>query len=336
MCAGATARSQAISSAILIVRLGAMGDVLHALPAAASLKQSFPGSELTWVVENSWAALLRGNGFIDRVVAIDRRNARSWLGSLRELREQHFSIALDLQGLMKSALTAALARPDRIVGYSRKLVRERMASWFYSNHVSSNAVHVVDRHLDAVAAAGAGNLTRAFPLPPGTPEGNLPNEPFVLATPGAGWKSKQWPLEYYAACARLLRERWRIPLVLNGPASAETELCQVPGAHVHISGIAGLIDASRRAAAVIGVDSGPMHLAAALAKPGVAIFGPTDPARNGPYGGTLTVVRSPRARVADLPRGDYERGNSIDVSMREVTPEEVVRALEPALSSLPA
>jgi heptosyltransferase-1 len=95
-----------------------------------------------------------------------------------------------------------------------------------------------------------------------------------------------------------------------------------------------LIDATRRAAAVIGVDSGPMHLAAALSKPGVAIFGPTDPGRNGPYGGTLEVLRSPRATVVRK-RGHYERGATIDPSMRDVSPEQVAAALEPILSRLP-
>jgi heptosyltransferase-1 len=330
MSANAT-RSPAISSGILVVRLGAMGDVLHALPAAASLKHSFPASKLTWVVESTWAPLLENNSFIDRVICLDRRRSSSWLTTLRELREQRFSLAFDFQGLLKSAITASLARPDRLIGYSHRLVRERMAAWFYSNRVSSAAVHVVDRHLDAAAAAGAVNLIRSFPLPPGTPEGDLPDEPFVLATPSAGWKSKQWPLESYAEVARLLKDQWNIPLVLNGPPSARAELAQVPGVWVHTSGISGLIDATRRSTAVIGVDSGPMHLAAAIAKPGVAIFGPTDPARNGPYGGSLQVLRSPNAGVVGLTRGDYRRGDTIDASMREITPEQVVTALASVL-----
>ncbi len=308
-----------------------MGDILHALPAAASLKHSFPSAPLTWVVENTWAPLLQHNSFIDRVICLDRRHPATWMRTLRELREQRFSLAMDLQGLFKSALTASLARPERIIGYDRRLVRERMAAWFYSNRVSTAAAHVVDRHLDIAAAAGAVNLLRSFPLPLGVPEGDLPDGRFVLASPFAGWKSKQWPLEYFARTAHELRERWDIPLVLNGPPSDREALKQVPGVHVHVSSIAGLIDATRRATAVIGVDSGPMHLAAALAKPGVAIFGPTDPKRNGPYGGTMRVLSSPRAPEV-LARGDYQRGAIIDVSMRDVRPEQVLDALEPFLS----
>jgi heptosyltransferase-1 len=322
-----------MNAGILVVRLGAMGDILHALPAAASLKHSFPSAPLTWVVESHWAPLLENNSFIDRVVCLDRRRPSTWFRTVRELREQRFHIAMDFQGLLKSALTASLARPDRIIGYNYALARERMAAWFYSNRVSTAALHVVDRHLDIAAAAGAVNLLRSFPLPTGTPEGELPEGAFVLCSPFAGWKSKQWPMEYVAETARALKQRWGLPLVLNGPASDREALQQVPGVWVHTSGILGLIDATRRAAAVIGVDSGPMHLAAALAKPGVAIFGPTDPRRNGPYGGTLQVLSSPRAEIA-RDRGDYNRASTIDASMRDVTPEQVIAAIDPMISRL--
>ena len=308
-----------------------MGDILHALPAAASLKHSFPASPLTWVVENTWAPLLQNNSFIDLVITLDRRHPRTWLATVRELREQRFSIAMDFQGLLKSAVTASLARPDRIFGYSQQFVRERMAAWFYSSRVSSAAVHIVDRHLDIAAAAGAVNLLRSFPLPAGSPEGELPDGRFVLACPFAGWKGKQWPIESYAAVARELDRRWGVPLVLNGPPSERAALAliqtQCGGIRIHTSSITGLIDATRRATAIIGVDSGPMHLAAALSKPGAAIFGPTDPARNGPYGGSLQVLRSPRAKPMSLARGNYRRGNTIDDSMRDITPDQVIASL---------
>ncbi len=309
-----------------------MGDVLHALPAAASLKHSFPTAPLTWVVENTWAPLLQQNSFIDRVICLDRRHPRTWINTLRELREQRFSIAMDLQGLLKSALTATLARPERIIGYDRSLVRERMAAWFYSNRVSTAAAHIVDRHLDMAAAAGAVNLLRSFPLPAGVAEGSLPEEPFVLASPFAGWKSKQWPLEYYAELALTLRTRWNLPLVLNGPPNARESLQKVPNTWTHVSTVAGLIHATRRSVAVVGVDSGPMHLAAALGKPGIAIFGPTDPVRNGPYGGSLRVLTSGRTPTQFV-RGDYDRGAAIDPSMREVSPGQVLQAMEPLLSA---
>src|SRR5207253_3742167 len=128
---------------------------------------------------------------------------------------------------------------------------------------------------------------------------------FVLACPVAGWGSKQWPLERYEELAALLD----VPLVVNGPPDAGPILRQIRGAEVHLSWIPGLIHATRRAHAVVGVDSGPMHLAAALAKPGVAVYGPTDPARHGPYGGSMRVLRGANAVTS------YKRRAACDASM---------------------
>ncbi len=309
-----------------MVRLGAMGDVLHTLPAAASLKHSFPDLPLTWAVEAPWAPLLQGNPFIDRVVAIDRKRPGTWWTTRQELCQRHYSMAIDFQGLLKSAFIASLARPEKIAGFHKYQVRERAASLFYSLAVQSQSIHAVDRNLDLAAAAGASRLLRQFPLPMGEPEGDLP-ENFLLASPFAGWASKQWPLEHYAQLAQISE----LPLVLNGPPNAKAVLESIPNVTVHISTLPGLIDATRRATAVVGVDSGPMHLAAALGKPGVAIFGPTDEARNGPYGGSLKVLRAPGSAAHYQPgpkhSGAYVRGSEIDPAMRAVTPEDVVCAL---------
>jgi heptosyltransferase-1 len=307
---------------ILVVRLGAMGDVIHTLPAVASLKHSFPGSRVTWAISPRWAPLLEGNVFVDRLILFERRGISALLQSGRELRLEPFDFAVDFQGLIQSALVASVGRPDRIFGFSRSQLREKLASVFYSNCTTATATHVVDRNLDLARAAGASSVLRTFPLPPGKPEHPLPEGDFVLACPLAGWASKQWPLESYTGLARRLKRDLGVALVVNGPPSSAGVLARIEGAHTHISGIAGLIDATRRAAAVLGVDSGPLHLAAALEKPGVAIFGPTDPARNGPYGDSLEVLRSPRASTS------YKRLAAIDASMRDVAPDDVFTALE--------
>ncbi len=307
---------------ILIVRLGAMGDIIHALPGAASLKHSFPDARITWVVEPQWVPLLQGNGFVDRLVLFRRDNPASWRRTKDELRAEPYDLAVDFQGLTKSALIAHLARPERIAGFGSRVVRERPAGLFYSTRVQSEAVHVVDQALDLAAGAGASNLVRVFPLPPGAPEGRLPGlpdgAPFALASPLAGWAAKQWPLEYYERLAEMLREKLGLPLVLNG---APGTVPPVAGTLAHESGIPGLIDATRRAALVIGVDSGPLHLAAALNKSGVAIFGPTDPVRNGPYGGDFEVFRAPGAPTT------HRRATTIHPSMRAITPDQVFAAL---------
>jgi heptosyltransferase-1 len=238
------------------------------------------------------------------------------------LRAERYDIAVDFQGLLKSALAAAAARPGRLFGFHQSLLREPAAALFYSGKVFSRSAHVVDRNLDLAAGAGAGSLLRTFPLPPGQPEGDLPAGDFVLASPLAGWRSKQWPIEHYRSlAARLLRDLG-VPLVLNLPPDGSVT---AGDAVTHKSGLPGLIYATRRAAAVLGVDSGPLHLAAALGKPGIAIFGPTDPARNGPYGDSLKVLRLATATTT------YKRGEEVADSMRQVSPEEVFETLKALL-----
>lgn len=307
---------------ILVVRLGAMGDIINTLPAAASLKHGIPNSTVSWIVEPRWAPLLEENPYIDEIIPFDRRSFQSLRAAWQRLRAQIFDIAVDFQGLIKSAVVASAARAQRVVGFDCDVARECAATWFYSNKASSQARHVVDQYLDLAAAAGAGSLLHTFPIPAGHPEGELPDGPFVLASPLAGWGAKQWPVEHYAELGRMLRDECGLPLVVNGPKAI-----QVAYTRPHVSGVPGLIDATRRAIAVVGVDSGPLHLAAALAKPGVAIYGPTDPARNGPYASGMTVLRSARAVTS------YER-HAHDVSMCDIAPAEVLKALQQQLAAV--
>ncbi len=317
-------------SRILIVRLGALGDIIHTLPAVASLKQTFPQAHLAWLVERRWAPLLEGNPSVDEVVLLDRDSARALYRTWRFLRARPWDLAIDFQGLAKSALAASAAHPDRIYGFHHSQLRERPAAIFYSNKVRSAAVHVVDRNLELAAAAGATRSVRIFALPPGRPEGDLPPGDFVLASPLAGWAGKQWPLEHFRSLSELLQREFHLPLVLNlPPGSHGTGAAFDPGSCLpHVSGLPGLIHATRRAAAVVGVDSGPLHIAAALGKPGVAIFGPTDPARNGPYGGSLAILRSPEATTT------YKRHTAIHQSMSEISPAQVFEALRAVCSCL--
>lgn len=298
-----------------------MGDIVHTLPAVATLKHGFPGSTLTWVINPRWMPLLEGNPYVDRMVTFDRRRLGGYVDAWRGLSASRYDFAVDFQGLIQSAIVATIARPDHVFGFHQSQVRERLAALFYSDRVRTASAHVIDRNLDLARAAGAATLLKTFPLPDGSPEGDLAAGEFVLACPMAGWGGKQWPLESYAALAAQLRSELGLPLVLNGPPAAAQQLAAVSGARVHVSGISGLIWATRRAVAVVGSDSGPVHLAAALGKPGVAIFGPTDPGRNGPYGDTFTVLRSASADTT------YKRRSEPEESMREISPEAVVEAL---------
>lgn len=302
---------------ILVVRLGAMGDIVHALPAVASLRASLPGVHVSWAVHPKWREILEGGGAADELILVDRRSYASVRNAAAALRREEFDFAVDFQGLIQSALVTRAARCGDVFGFHRDIVREKAAALFYKQTLLSRAAHVVDRNLDLAAAAGATQRVLDFPLPPGRPEGWLPDGPFVLAAPFAGWTAKQWPLEFYAEVAAKLP----VPLVLNGAPSQESALRAVAGARVHLSSVSGLIDATRRAAAVIGVDSGPLHLAAALGVPGVAIFGPTDPARNGPYSDDFRTLRAADAVTT------YKRGAEIDKSMRDISPGQVLAVI---------
>jgi heptosyltransferase-1 len=205
-------------------------------------------------------------------------------------------------------------------GWHSSAAREPLAARLYSHHVKPAATHVVDKNLELAVAAGATKRMREFYIPQGRPEGALPRAPFVLASPCAGWTSKQWPLAKYCQLAERLRLQG-LSLVANVPLERAGELNTNCGIAIHTSSLEGLIDATRRAAAVVGVDSGPMHLAAALEKPGVALFGPTDPARNGPYGGTMTVLRSSAAVTT------YKRKDVTDPSMQAIGVDEVYEAI---------
>jgi heptosyltransferase I len=316
------------SRRILVVRLGAMGDIIHTLPAVAFLKQSHPSSLLTWLVEPRWAPLLEANPYVDRVVLLHRQTFAGLVETRRELRTAHYDFAVDFQGLLKSAMAASAASPDRLYGFHQSQVRERLAGLFYSHKTLSRSAHVVDRNLELAAACGGGRIHpehHLFPLPPGRPEGDLPPGDFVLASPLAGWGSKQWPMSHYRSLTARLRRELGIPLVLDGPPGADFSAAE--DAIPHHSSLPGLIYATRQATAIVGVDSGPLHLAAALGKPGVAIFGPTDPARNGPYGDSLHILRTPGTATT------YKRGTAIDPSMQNISPDEVFEVLRAVIGA---
>lgn len=300
---------------VLIVRLGALGDVLHTLPAVTALKQAHPDWHLHWVIEPRWIPLLEGNPILDSIIPLNRRSWSSIWEARRQLRALALDLAIDFQGLLKSALTASQSGARRIIGYADP--RESLARYFYSEKKHVDARHVADRH---AALAGVEAAPRVW-MPEGRQEGDLPDGPFVLGFPFGGWAAKQWPLDYFVEIARMLP----VPLVLNVARTDRQHCNGLPGVHVHSSTIPGLIGAIRRATAIIGIDSGPLHLAAALERPGVAIFGPTDPARNGPYASAIRVLRSEQATTS------YQRTTAIVPAMRDIRPKEVYAALAPLL-----
>ncbi len=310
---------------ILVIRLGALGDIIHALPAAASLKLSFSEEKLHWLVARRWIPLLEGNPHIDEIIPFDRQSASALRNCWRRLRELRPDFAVDLQGLLQSAVAGRIARPKAFYGFDRSVAREPLASLLYTKRIAITGPHRVQRNLQLAGAAGARVQTEEAWIPAGRPEGKLPSGPFVLASPFAGWAGKQWPIGSYGELAETLRKEG-LELVLNASESQAAHLRAMNHVCIHTSSLPGLIDATRRATAVIGVDSGPLHLAAALGKPGVALFGPTDPAQTGPYNSNMVVIRAPGMRTT------YKRHDRIHAGMADMAARQVADALLQSLA----
>jgi len=315
------------SNSILIIRLGAMGDIIHALPAVASLKCTFPERKLTWVVARRWMPLLQGNPHIDELVPFDRSGIAALFASHHRLGRIRPTVAIDLQGLLQSALAGRFARPETFFGFDRSVAREPLAARLYTHRIHVTGPHRIQRNMQLVEAVGASQVVWDTWLPEGMPEGDLPSTDFVLASPFAGWKSKEWPIARWDTLGKLL-EHEGLPLILNMPVEQARGLAPLKHCRIHSSSLEGLIYATRRATAVIGLDSGPLHLAAALGKPGVALFGPTDPLQTGPFRSSMVVLRAAEVQTT------YKRDDAIHQSMNEITVEQVALALQQSLAAV--
>src|SRR6185437_12108642 len=269
--------------------------------------------------------LLEGNPNVDELIPFERSGIAALRTSWRQLHGLKPDLAIDFQGLLQSSISGRLAQPCAFYGFNRSVARESLASLLYTHRIAVTGPHRIQRNLQLVTAAGAAATTEEAWIPQGHPEGQLPSRAFVLASPFAGWASKQWPIESYGRLAEILN-REGLELVLNVPEQQLAQLQEVSRLRLHTSSLHGLIDATRRATAVVGVDSGPLHLAAALDKPGVALFGPTDPAQTGPFKSRMTVLRAPDVQTT------YKRHGRIHASMSEIGVEQVSDALLTSLA----
>ncbi len=409
---------------LLVVRLGAMGDILHALPAITALRQAHPGWVIDWVVEPRWRALLAagdatdldldsaekpssgakeaagkrgpegGGGFNPRVESPASMRALAPDGRLRSISQQFqtfpaarqpssfqrrrplaqpvvdslhlaatkdwrnaplsrntfheiralrlalkagdYDTVIDLQGALRSAVVGRMAGCRRLIGEAEP--RERAARWLFTERVETHGAHVIEQDIELAAAVAGDDLRAALPLLPVDPIAEawadrlLPRHqttPAVLLNPGAGWGAKRWPVEGYSAVAEGLLERGFRVLVNAGPGEeplAEQIMKATGGnAEAIVPTLAQLIAATRRIALCIAGDTGPLHLACALARPVVGIYGPTDPSRNGPYGTTFRVLRSPESRR------DHKRRTTPEPGLMTIKPADVLQAADQLL-----
>jgi len=329
-----------------------MGDVIHSLPAVSALRASFPSAVIGWAIEERWAALLsspqarfapRGPGkpLVDILHIVNTRAWRTaWLSdetwreikdTVTGLRAAQYDVSIDIQGAMKSAVLGRLARPLRRFGFAQPW--ESAATMFYSHQVQATGTHIADRNWSLVTAAGAtAKPQEVFPIPLDVmaevwADAKLQErglKEFAILNPGAGWGSKCWPAERFGEVARKLAASGIASVINAGPG--EEDLVRAVesasgGIAVQLSAsLPELIALMRRATLFVGGDTGPLHLAVALNTPSVALFGPTDPARNGPYSGRAIVVRSPQSVTT------YKRSTQIEDGLSSISADEVLAA----------
>jgi ADP-heptose:LPS heptosyltransferase len=292
----------------LLVRLSAIGDVVHTLPVLAALREH--GWQTAWLVEPLARPLLAGNPALGELMEAPAARAFTLSVARRALREARHArpdVALDLQGLWKSAGWARLSGAARVIGYARRWRREPASALLIGERFEPPAepVHVIDKNLALLRPLGIEAVgRREFPLPALDAEAaevdrrlaGLGLAEFAILNPGGGWKSKLWPAERFGALASALRERGLAALVTWGPgedALADRVVSASDGAarRCFATTLREYVALARRARVVVAADTGPMHLAAAVGTPVVALFGPTDPARNGPFSPADEVVR---------------------------------------------
>jgi heptosyltransferase-1 len=342
---------------VLIVRIGAMGDVLHAMPAVAALRERHPDWVIGWAIEPVWRELLeaesefhdvawRLSGRDSRRPLVDRWSSvptREWkrrpvslntlrdiLALRRELRGDHYDLCVDMQGSIRSAMVGRMAGAARFVGAAAP--REAPAAWFYKQKIRLSATHVVEQGCELLGAAVGETLRPVKVTLPVDPAAEQwcdtllagVAERFALIAPTAGWGAKRWPAERYGAVAAALGRAGFRTLVNAESSQDETgrNVVKASGGAATLvpCSVGQMIALVRRAGVVIAGDTGPLHLAAALERPVVGLFGPTDPARNGPYGTLSRVLRHSSSQV------DHSRHKETEEGLMQITAEEVVDA----------
>ena len=339
----------------LIVKLSSLGDIVHTLPVLRTLRENRPNAFIAWIVEEKVRDVLYGNPDLDELIVVRtkywRRNGsfetlREVRNVVRRLRGHSFDVAFDFQGLLKSGVIARLSGARQRIGFHREDCRERLNVLFTNRKAPriGKPIHVVDKNLALLKMIGIGRFHKQFPLRvPGAAEAYIENffqdnpelaaNPVVAINPGVGFQTKQWELQRFAELAdRIAGELHCNPLFTWGPgernmiaeitAQTTRRFWLAPPTDVHQS-----IALYRRLQLFVGGDTGPLHLCAALGIPTVSLFGPTDPARNGPCGDGHRVVCKP------LPCSFcYKRKCPTDNEcMKEITVEEVFEPIRETL-----
>lgn len=293
----------------LIVKLSSIGDVVHTLPAVAALRQAYPNSRITWVVERAAASILAGNPTIDEIIVIDTRAWRKkfwkttiWqdvIQSIKKLHSKPIDISFDFQGLLKSAAIALLSPSQKRIGFSDEGLREKASKVFLTHQINvDDQLHIIEKNLQLVSSFGVTpQKPYQFPiLVSKTDESYIDDllakdnlEQFAIVNPGGGWPTKIWSAERFGKISDWLWENYQLnSLVTFGPGEENLAQSVVNASslgHTFLvnTTLKQFVALTRRAKLFIGGDTGPLHLAAACTTPIVGIYGPTKPHRNGPF-----------------------------------------------------
>ena len=326
-----------MSHRFLIVRLGSLGDVIHAIPTAAALRARFPEARIDWLVDPRYVPLLEIVRGIDSRIPLNTRRVGQTVSTIRDLRRVAYTAVLDLQGLLKSALLARAVKAERTIGFDREHLRERMAAPFYSHRVVPAAgAHVIFKSLALLEPLGGREMQASFPLEiphsaaADEARSRVGGEPYALINPGAAWPNKRWPAERFCALARRISDATGLrQFVLWGGserpiADAVSAASQGAAEPAPETTLADLLALSRAAALMVSGDTGPVHIAAAVETPIVGLYGPTWPARNGPWHPDDEVVSRAETCVCHHKRQCQRPARCID----DITVDEVFAAVE--------
>jgi lipopolysaccharide heptosyltransferase I len=291
----------------VIVRLGSLGDVIHAIPVAAALRERYPAARIDWLVDPRYVDMLGMVKGLNAAIPVDTRRPLALLSTIAGLRRVRYTAAIDLQGLLKSAVIARLAGGWQTIGFPREHLRESTAGMFYTDRSDpGDRRHVVFKNLALLKPLGIQHQQVSFPLKLRESDAldeaqARAGERYALVNPGAAWPNKRWPADRFGALATAIHKAHGLrSLVLWGPgeeklASAVVDASAGAADLSPATSIVDLFAIASRAAVLVSGDTGPLHIAGAVGTPVVALFGPTYSERNGPWSGEdITVSRTDR------------------------------------------
>jgi len=325
----------------LAVRLGSLGDIVHTFPAVSGLRNSFPRAEIIWLTHPRWVNLVASSGLATQIWPVDSRNLASVRQTVAKIRAQRWNAAIDYQGLWKSALLPFLAGVPKRIGFSSETIREFGVPILYTDRVPARAAHIADQNGELSVRAGA--QTAVGPIKLQVNETDRQRvcsdlvaagiDRYVVLSPGGGWRSKCWPAKRFGELCRKIREDLNVRCVINYGPGEENLAAAVKSASgnadpfLYDGELGQLMALLQGAQCIVGGDTGPLHLAIALGTKAVAIFGPTNPTRNGPYPPQPFVLRDPEADTT------HKRETQTNPSLLKISVAQVFDAVQRRLGA---